>query len=155
FQPVTDFRHRDADILGIGQIDLDMIFGPGRPWAILRESLPGAGDDAPSFHGKTLHRRMADAAARPGQNDGLPAVCMRHDETDPLMYEQTSSRTRRFWREPHERQLLYGTAKDQPPVRISRIDVVPFFIGAPTSPGGTGRRIEAAGARSAGMAGCM
>src|SRR3979411_612416 len=44
-----------------------MILRSHLPGAILRESVTRAGDDAPSGGRETLDRRVADAAARPGE----------------------------------------------------------------------------------------
>jgi hypothetical protein len=39
FEAVTDFRNSDADILLVGEIYLDVVFRPGRPWAVFGKSL--------------------------------------------------------------------------------------------------------------------
>ena len=49
FEPVADFRDCDADILLIGEIDLDVVFRTGGPWAVLGESLARTGDDPPAL----------------------------------------------------------------------------------------------------------
>ena len=74
FEPMADFGDGDADILLIGKIDLDVVFRSRRPWAVLGECLPGAGDDPPALARKAFHGRVADAAAGAGQNDGLSGV---------------------------------------------------------------------------------
>src|SRR5580698_2628821 len=54
-------------VFGIGEVDLDMILGAGFPWAIFRKRMARTGDDAPAGRGEALHRGVADAAARPGE----------------------------------------------------------------------------------------
>ncbi|MCY1378075.1 hypothetical protein D9M69_656800 [compost metagenome] len=71
FQPLADFGNGGADVTLVGEIDLDVIVGTGWPRAIVGKCLARAGDDAPAFARKALHRRMADAAAGSGQNDRL------------------------------------------------------------------------------------
>src|SRR5262245_34509529 len=59
-----------------------MILRPHLPRAVLGERMARAGDDAPAGGGKALHRRMADAAARPGEEQRaarLVRVRARHD----------------------------------------------------------------------------
>ncbi len=77
-QPVTDFGDGDADIFLIGQIDLDVVFRPGGPGAILGKSLTRAGDDPPALARKPLDGRMPDATARAGQNQGIAGVFLSH-----------------------------------------------------------------------------
>src|SRR5271167_2032506 len=75
-EPPLDLRDSGVGVVGIGEIDLDVIFGPRFPRTILREGMPRAGDDAPAGGGKPLDRGVADAAARPGEEErpALPVV---------------------------------------------------------------------------------
>jgi hypothetical protein len=68
---VTDLGDGAADILLVGEIDLDVILRSGRPGTIVGEGLPGTGDDAPSLTREALDGRMADAAAGAGQDKSL------------------------------------------------------------------------------------
>src|SRR5580704_4342107 len=61
------FRDCRRGVFGIGQIDLNVVFGAGFPRAIFRKRMPRAGDDAPAGRRETLDGGMADAAACPGQ----------------------------------------------------------------------------------------
>src|SRR5882724_10990188 len=60
-----------------GEIDLDVILRPRRPWAVLRKGVARAGDDAPARARKALHRGMADAAARARENERFLLVAWR------------------------------------------------------------------------------
>ena len=62
-----DLADRLERVFGIGEVDLDVILGAGLPRAVLREGMARAGDDAPAGRREALDRRMADAAARPGE----------------------------------------------------------------------------------------
>ena len=62
-----DLADRRERVLGIGEVDLDVVLRARLPRAILREGMARAGDDAPAGRGEALDRRMADAAARPGE----------------------------------------------------------------------------------------
>ena len=72
FQPLADFRNPPRGVGMIGKIDLDVILGPGSPWALLGKGMPRTGDDAPARAGKTDHRRMTDATAGAGQKQRAP-----------------------------------------------------------------------------------
>ena len=62
-------------VLGVGEIDLEVVLRAHLPGAVLREGMTRAGDDAPARGGEPLHRGMADAAARPGkQHDASGGV---------------------------------------------------------------------------------
>ncbi len=54
-------------VVGIGEIDLDVILRPRFPRAIFRKRMARAGDDAPAGGGEALHRGVADAAAGSGE----------------------------------------------------------------------------------------
>src|SRR5207302_8259236 len=69
-EPVLDLGDRRKRVVRIGEIDLDMIFRPRFPRAFLRERMPRAGDHPPAGAGKPLDRRMTDAAAGAGQQQG-------------------------------------------------------------------------------------
>ena len=66
-QPALGLGDRRVGVLGIGQIDLDVILRSRLPRAVFRERMPRAGDDAPAGGGKSLHRGVADAAAGSGE----------------------------------------------------------------------------------------
>src|SRR6266498_4123796 len=76
-EPALDLGDGDRGAVRIRQIDLDVILGTGFPGAFLREWVARAGDDPPAGAGESLHRRVADAAARAGQQQGA-AGCVRH-----------------------------------------------------------------------------
>src|SRR3954464_4274072 len=67
FETVADVGDRARGIGGGGEVDLDMVLRACVPRTILRERMPRAGDHAPAGRGETDHGGMADAAARPGQ----------------------------------------------------------------------------------------
>src|SRR4051794_4376478 len=67
FETVADVGDRAGGIGGGGEVDLDMVLRARVPRTILRERMPRAGDHAPAGRGETDHGGMADAAARPGQ----------------------------------------------------------------------------------------
>src|SRR6516165_3594454 len=57
-------------VRSIGKIDLNMIFGPHLPRAVLRKRVARAGDDAPPGCRKSLNRGVADATARSSEQEG-------------------------------------------------------------------------------------
>src|SRR5215469_1651484 len=64
-------------VLGIGEIDLDVIFGSGGPGTVFRKGVTRAGDHAPARAREALDRRMTDAAARAGEDQRAPLfVCV-------------------------------------------------------------------------------
>ena len=58
------FVDRSNGVVGVREIDLDMIFRTRGPGTILRERMARAGDNAPAGAGKSLDSRVADSAAR-------------------------------------------------------------------------------------------
>ena len=70
-QPLADFLGGKAEILGIGQVDLNMVFRPHRPGTLVGKGLPGTGDHPPAFRGKPLDGGMADPAACTGQHKSV------------------------------------------------------------------------------------
>ena len=66
-EPLADFADRARGVGVIGKIDLDVILGAGVPWAIFRERMPRAGEDAPAGGREADHGGMPDAAAGAGQ----------------------------------------------------------------------------------------
>ena len=58
-------------VLGIGQVDLNVVLRARLPGAVLREGVARAGDDAPAGRGEALDRGMADAARGAGQDQRL------------------------------------------------------------------------------------
>ncbi len=66
-QPPLDFVDGVLGVVGIGEIDLDVILRAHLPRAILRKRMARAGDDAPAGGGEALHRGVADAAAGSGE----------------------------------------------------------------------------------------
>ena len=71
FQPLLHHGDRLHRIVGIGEVDLDVVFRPGLPRAILGKAVTRAGDHPPAGRGEALHRGMADAPGRAGQDQGL------------------------------------------------------------------------------------
>ena len=61
---LVDCRKR---AIRIGEIDLDVVLRAHLPRAVLRKCMTRAGDDAPAGGREALDGEMADAAARPGQ----------------------------------------------------------------------------------------
>jgi hypothetical protein len=59
-----DAAHR---VLGVAEIDLDVISGARRPGAFVGKDLARAGQDAPARHGELHHGGVADATAGAGQ----------------------------------------------------------------------------------------
>src|SRR5262249_50615223 len=69
-EPLLDVGNRRERAVGIGKIDLNMIFGPHLPRAVLRKRVARAGDDAPPGCRKSLNRGVADATARSSEQEG-------------------------------------------------------------------------------------
>ena len=72
FQPLLHHGDGRKGVVGIGEIDLDVVLGACLPGAVLREAVARAGDHAPAGRGEALHRGVADAAAGAGQDQRLP-----------------------------------------------------------------------------------
>ena len=73
----------------VGEIDLDVILRPHLPRAVLREGVARAGDHAPAGGREALHRRMADAAARAGEQQRaarLVVVRSRHVSSSQALH---------------------------------------------------------------------
>src|SRR5271163_1845054 len=68
---LVDGRKR---VFGSGEVDLDMILGTGFPRAVFRKRMARTGDYAPAGRGEPLHRRVADPAARPGEEQSPPRL---------------------------------------------------------------------------------
>ena len=81
-EPLLDLGDRRERAGGIGKVDLDVILRPHLPGAVLGEWVARAGDDAPTGRGKSLHRGMADAAARSRQQESAARLVRlrRHHE---------------------------------------------------------------------------
>src|SRR3954453_15127700 len=94
FQPMADFRDRNTDIFLIGEVDLDVVFRPCRPWAILGKGLARTGDDTPTLARKALDRGMADTAAGAGQHYGFSGVEFSHVAVSGRRCSRTVSRRR-------------------------------------------------------------
>src|SRR5450631_2863742 len=98
-----DLVDRRERVLGIGEVDLDVVLGTRLPRAILREWMARTGDDAPAGRGETLHRRVADAAARPGEEQRAARQIgggVRHGDKIRSTFEQLYRRfpvARRIW----------------------------------------------------------
>ena len=69
--PLPDLGNRPSGVVVVGEIDLDVIFRAGAPWAYFRKGVPGAGDDSPAGRGEALHGGVTDTARRPGQDQRL------------------------------------------------------------------------------------
>src|SRR5262249_28591820 len=71
-EPPPDLGNRAQRVVGIAEVDLDVILGPRVPRALFRKRMPRAGDDAPAGRGKADHGRVPDAAARTGEQQRPP-----------------------------------------------------------------------------------
>src|SRR5262249_27490581 len=70
FEPALDLIDGRSRVLFVGEIDLKVILRARIPRALLRKRMTRAGDDPPAGTGETDHRRMPDAAACAGQQQG-------------------------------------------------------------------------------------
>ena len=80
-EPVLDLGDRRIGARGVGEIDLDVILRAHLPRAVFRKAVARAGDHAPAGGGEALHRRVADAAACAGEQQGaarLVGIGIRH-----------------------------------------------------------------------------
>src|SRR5207302_7842199 len=66
-EPLLDLLDRGQRLVGVGEVDLDVILRPHFPRAVLRERMARACDHAPAGGREAFDREMADAAARPRQ----------------------------------------------------------------------------------------
>src|SRR5215472_1284350 len=85
-EPLLDISNSGECAVGIGKIDLNMIFGSHFPRAVLRKRVARASDDAPPGCRKSLNRGMADAAACSSEQEGaarLVGVRRRHGDQNP------------------------------------------------------------------------
>ena len=69
-QAVLDLVDCARGVVGIGEVDLDVILGSRFPRAVFRERMARAGDHAPTGGGKPLDGRMPDPTAGSGQQQG-------------------------------------------------------------------------------------
>ncbi len=103
-QPLLDLADCRARPGAIREIDLDVILRAHFPGTILGECMARACDDAPSGCREALHRRMADAAARAGEQQSaawLVGLRRRHVGSDPKTTPHGKVILRRLpaWRE--------------------------------------------------------
>ena len=56
----------NAHVVGVQQIELNVVFRPGWPRALVGKRMSGAGDHPPTGGGEALDGGMADAAAGTG-----------------------------------------------------------------------------------------
>ncbi len=70
----ADLLDAAADIDRIGEVELHVVLAAARPRAERAEGLARDGDDPPAAGAEFLDRRMADAAACAGQNQGPDIV---------------------------------------------------------------------------------
>jgi len=85
-QPIPDLSDGARRVVGIGEIDLDVVFGPCFPRAVLRKRMARAGDHAPAGGGEAFDRRMADPAARSREEQrAARLVCLRTGHAIPEM----------------------------------------------------------------------
>ena len=73
-EPRLDQGNRRIGARGVGEIDLDVILRSHLPRAVFRKAVARAGDHAPAGGGEALHRRVPDAAACAGQQQGAARV---------------------------------------------------------------------------------
>src|SRR5689334_16056144 len=86
-QAALGLGNRLVGVGRIGEIDLDVILGAGLPRTVFRKRMARAGDDAPAGGGEPLHRGVADAAARSGQQQGTARlVAGGHVKSLPFAY---------------------------------------------------------------------
>lgn len=79
-EPLLHLDNGADDVVRVGEIDLDVVIGAGLPGTVMRKWVTRAGDHAPASRGEPLHRRVADAARRAGQDQDPPLLLgyMRH-----------------------------------------------------------------------------
>ena len=70
-QPFLHHGDRLHRVVRVGEVDLDVVLWPRLPRTILGKAVTRAGDHPPASRGEALHRRVADAPGRAGQDQGL------------------------------------------------------------------------------------
>ena len=78
FKTAFDFGDGLANVFRIREIDLDMVFGASRPWAVFGEVLSLARDHAPALAGKAFDGCMADASAGAREHKRFPGIFVGH-----------------------------------------------------------------------------
>src|SRR5262249_8421125 len=73
-QASADLLDAAADVDRVGEVELDVVLAAARPRAQGAERLAREGGDAPAGGAELLDRGVADAAARPGQDQGARVV---------------------------------------------------------------------------------
>ena len=73
-EPPLDLGDRRVGVLGVREVDLDVILRAGLPRTVFRKRMPRLGEDAPPRSREALDGRMSDAAARAGQKQCPPRL---------------------------------------------------------------------------------
>src|SRR5205814_776160 len=73
-EPPLDLGDRRVGVVGVGEVDLDVILRAGLPRTVFRERMPRRREDAPPGSREALDGRMSDAAARAGQKQCPPRL---------------------------------------------------------------------------------